>query len=63
LALERAGVNASETIHVGDQYKLDVVGARGVGISPILIDRDNVYPEITDCPRIRSLTELPEHLK
>ena len=63
LALERAGVNASETVHVGDQYKLDVVGARGVGISPILIDRDNVYPEITDCPRIRNLTELPEHLK
>jgi putative hydrolase of the HAD superfamily len=63
LALERAGVDASETIHVGDQYKLDVAGARGVGISPILIDRDNVYPEITDCPRIRNLTELPEHLK
>ena len=63
LALERAGVNASETVHVGDQYKLDVVGARGVGISPILIDRDNVYPEITDCPRIHNLTELPEHLK
>ncbi len=63
LALERAGVDASETIHVGDQYKLDVAGARGVGISPILIDRDNVYPEITDCPRIHSLTELPEHLK
>jgi len=63
LALERAGVNASETIHVGDQYKLDVVGARGVGISPILIDRDNVYPEINDCPRICNLTELPEQLK
>jgi putative hydrolase of the HAD superfamily len=61
-ALERAGVNASQSIHVGDQYKLDVVGARGVGINPILIDRYNLYPEVSDCPRIRSLTELAQYL-
>ena len=61
-ALERAGVNASEAIHVGDQYKIDVVGARGVGIKPILIDRDNLYPEVTDCPRIRTLSEVVKHL-
>jgi len=63
LALERASVGASEVVHVGDQYKLDVVGARGVGIKPILIDRADVYPEVNDCPRIRSLAELTEHLK
>lgn len=61
-ALERAGVNADQAIHVGDQYKLDVVGARGVGINPILIDRYNLYPEVSDCPRIRSLTELAQYL-
>lgn len=61
-ALQKAGVNASETVHVGDQYKLDVVGARGVGINPILIDRYDLYPEVSDCPRIRSLTELAEYL-
>jgi len=61
-ALERAGVNASEVVHVGDQYKLDVVGARGVGITPILIDRYDLYPEVSDCPRIRSLTELAQYL-
>jgi len=62
-ALKQAGVKASEAIHVGDQYKLDVVGARGVGITPILIDRHDLYPEISDCPRIHSLTELTEYLQ
>jgi len=62
-ALQRAGVDASEAVHVGDQYKIDVVGARGVGITPILIDRYNFRPEINDCPRIRSLFELSDYLK
>ena len=61
-ALERVGVNASEAVHVGDQYKLDVVGARGVGITPILIDRYDLYPEVSDCPRIRNLSELAQYL-
>jgi len=63
LALERAGVEPPEAAHVGDQYKLDVIGARGVGITPILIDRSNSYPEVNDCPRIHSLTELTGHLQ
>ena len=61
-ALQRAGVNASEAVHVGDQYRLDVIGARGVGITPILIDRYNLYPEVSDCPRIHSLTKLAQYL-
>jgi len=62
LALERAGLTASEAVHVGDQYKLDVLGARGVGITPILIDRSDNYPEINDCPRIQNLTEITDHI-
>lgn len=61
-ALDKAKVNASETIHVGDQYKFDVVGARGVGITPILIDRYDTYPGVSDCSRIHSLTEVAQHL-
>lgn len=61
-ALKKAGVKASEAVHVGDQYKSDVAGARGVGITPVLIDRYELYPEINDCPRIRSLTELIKYL-
>ncbi len=43
-------------------FGADVIGARGVGITPILIDRYNLYPEVTDCPRIHSLTELADYL-
>jgi len=61
-ALDRARVKAFQALHVGDQYQLDVVGARGAGINPILIDRYDLYPEVSNCPRIRSLTELAQYL-
>lgn len=61
-ALKRAGVKAEEAIHVGDQYRLDVIGARGVGITPLLLDRFDLYPEVADCPRLRSLAELERYL-
>jgi len=62
-ALELAKVKPEEAIVIGDQYQNDVLGARGVGITGILLDRDNLYPEITDCPRIRSLTEVTKYLE
>jgi HAD superfamily hydrolase (TIGR01549 family) len=58
LALEKAGVNASEAIHVGDQYNIDAIGAMRAGIKPIIIDRNDMYPDITDCPRIMTLDQL-----
>ncbi|OGN88752.1 MAG: hypothetical protein A2Z74_06175 [Chloroflexi bacterium RBG_13_46_9] len=61
-ALELAKVKPAEAIHVGDQYVNDVKGAMAVGIGAILLDRDNLYPEITDCPRIRSLVEVSRYL-
>jgi len=62
VALQRAGVDASEVIHVGDQYRIDVVGARGVGISPILIDRFDLHLGFNECSRIRKLAELANYL-
>jgi putative hydrolase of the HAD superfamily len=61
-ALERAGVAASEAIHVGDQYHSDVLGAKGVGINPLLLDRDGFWEGVNDCPRIRSLGEIVDFL-
>ena len=63
LALERAGVKASEAVHVGDQYEIDVAGARGAGIKPIMIDRYDLYPDVKDCPRISSLLDLRAYLQ
>ncbi len=61
-ALRRAGVSPSEAIYIGDQYQVDVLGARGAGMKGILLDRRGYYEAITDCPRIGSLNELVEHL-
>ncbi len=61
-ALERAGVGQSEAIHVGDQYQSDVIGARGVDIKPLLLDRLGFWEDVNDCQRIRSLTEIVDYL-
>ncbi|MSQ33676.1 MAG: HAD family hydrolase [Dehalococcoidia bacterium] len=62
LALQRAGVVAAQALHVGDQYHSDVLGARGVGIPALLLDREGVYGQYADVVRIRRLTEIEEHL-
>ncbi len=42
-ALEQAEVEPSQVIHVGDHVDADVLGARGVGIEGVLIDRLHRY--------------------
>jgi HAD superfamily hydrolase (TIGR01549 family) len=61
-ALKKAAVKPEEALYVGDQYQIDIVGARGVGIKALLIDRNDYFTDITDCPRIRSLTEVVNYL-
>ena len=61
-ALKKAGVKPSEAIYIGDQYQFDVVGANKTGMRGILLDRRGFFEEVTDCPRIRSLTEVMEYL-
>jgi len=56
-ALGRAGVRADETVYVGDSYLADVLGSRGAGLHPVLLDRDGAAPSI-DAPVIRSLADL-----
>lgn len=58
-ALRRAGLEHDQAIHVGDQYHGDITGARGVGIQPVLIDRDGFNDDPPECPIIRTLSELP----
>jgi HAD superfamily hydrolase (TIGR01549 family) len=61
LALEKLGADASAALHVGDLYHVDVVGARGAGVRPVLVDEAGLYPD-ADCPRVQSLAELAAHL-
>lgn len=62
-ALEKADAKPDEAIYIGDQYHLDVVGARNAGIKPLLIDRYDWFDDINDCPRIKSLTEITAYLE
>jgi HAD superfamily hydrolase (TIGR01549 family) len=61
-ALRKAGLGPAEAMYIGDQYQVDIVGARGAGMQGILIDRAGHHEKITDCPRIRSLNEVAGYL-
>jgi len=50
-------------VHVGDQIRSDVMGAQGVGMRAVLIDRSGYGPNGADCPTIASLSELGELLE
>ena len=56
-ALELAGCEPDEALHVGDTREEDVEGARAAGIRPLLIDRDGNGGDIT------SLSEIGQHLR
>lgn len=55
--LSALGVHPDQAIHVGDDYWADVVGARDIGIQPILIDRDGEAAQ-GDCVTIGRLREI-----
>ena len=57
LALERSGAARDTTLHVGDLYHVDVVGARAAGLRGVLLDVAGLYEDV-DCPRFRSLAGL-----
>lgn len=61
LALRRAGCAPGEALHVGDSWSADVVGARGVGIHPVWLDRA-ARGGRRGCVRITSLSGLFPYL-
>jgi putative hydrolase of the HAD superfamily len=64
LALQRANSIPDYTIHIGDSYIHDVLGARAVGITPVLLDRHNRLEESNvDCLLLHSLHGLLELLE
>jgi HAD superfamily hydrolase (TIGR01549 family) len=57
IALEKSGARKETTIHVGDLYYVDVMGARSAGLRGVLLDEANLRLD-ADCPRVQSLDEL-----
>lgn len=60
--LEQIGAMPEETVHVGNSYWHDIIGAKRVGILPVYFDRRNILPD-ADCLRITHLRELPSLLE
>lgn len=60
-ACERCGIAAGDTIHVGDNFDLDVLGASGAGLRPVWLDRLDTsgHAESREFSVIRTLAELP----
>ncbi len=61
-ALQLAKSKPEETLHVGDTYEEDVVGAKAVGIHPLLIDRNRNGKSVPKELSITSLTEVLDRI-
>ena len=61
-ALARTGSRAETTVHVGDLFHTNVVGARAAGLRAVLLDIGDLYRD-HDCERVRSLAELADLLE
>jgi HAD superfamily hydrolase (TIGR01509 family) len=63
-ALDRSGASADRTLHVGDIYHADVLGARGAGIHAVLLDPYEDWPSgsIDSCERLADLWAVADRL-
>jgi HAD superfamily hydrolase (TIGR01509 family) len=58
-ALAQTGAVAGRTLHVGDLYHADVLGARGAGLHALLLDPYDDWRDL-DCAVARHLTEVAD---
>ena len=56
-ALERLGVEPRDAVMVGDSLADDVEGARAIGMRGILLDRDDLHPDVEE--RVPDLFAVP----
>lgn len=59
LAAELMGIEVAALVYVGDQPEIDVRGSLSAGMQPVLVDREQAFPDVQDCWRLSTLTELP----
>ena len=61
-AVLKTGFPNHEVLYVGDQYQIDVLGARGAGLRALLIDRLGSFDDVPSADKIQSLTDISAHL-
>jgi putative hydrolase of the HAD superfamily len=59
VALKRMAARPETTVHVGDLYHVDVIGARAAGVHAVLVDPLDLYSD-HEVVRVRSLTALAD---
>jgi HAD superfamily hydrolase (TIGR01549 family) len=66
ICLEKLQIKASEAVYVGDDYRIDVCGARDAGLHPIWLKHHSVkrnWPEVqTSVSVITGLEQLLDHI-
>jgi len=60
-AIQETGSPPERIIYIGDNYFADIVGAKNAGITPVLLDPGEIFPD-AECSVIRSLGEIMEML-
>jgi putative hydrolase of the HAD superfamily len=61
-ALALCDADPARTVHVGDLYAADVVGARAAGVHPVLLDPFDDWGEV-DCVTVPDIAILGERLR
>ncbi len=64
--LEKLNIAAEQAIYVGDDYRIDICGARDAGLHPVWLKHSNVrrnWPQVqTSVPVITSLKQLLDNI-
>lgn len=62
-AMDNAKANPDESVMIGDDFKVDVLGAENAGMKGVLFDPHEKYKRGTHDWHIKLLEELPDQLK
>jgi len=61
-AADKAVINVEESMYVGDQYQIDVLGSSAAGMQGVLLDRNGYFTDESQNLVIKNLNQLVEHL-
>ena len=62
LGVKRMGITPDEALYVGDQWVVDVQGARGAGLRSLLLDRGGYFEEVPSSEKIDSLKDIASRI-
>lgn len=58
-AMELAGAKPEESVMIGDDREVDILGGNGAGMRTILFDNESQYPKAEGEYKVQNLRELP----